>query len=800
MATDATLRIKIGVSVDADASRVFEPIERASARARKRVKDNLDAALKTGGTGGIDNPYRESARRTEKANSQEIKNAMRKYDVLRKVDAEYRRELEANSEKSQRAAERRAQREVNRNQRIADASALRMSGGSVRDIGRGLNAARGVAMDMARGAGVNMDFGSLVKQNVDLESRATKLSNASWDYKGGAQARTSGADIMGTVQSVAAATGSDMSDVLGAMENFVGKTGDLQTARDSLMEMAKISKATGASLADMMNSSGDIAIQLGDAAGKGEVLAQVAKIMAGQGQVGAVEYKDMADGIAVIAAKQGKFKLNDATKGLFAGAGVTSDVAANVGVMGVLTQAVRQSGGKATARQSLNSAQAFIRDLTGGSGLKRMGEFGIDPFADKEKTTLRDPKELILEMLKKTGGDQKKLARLLPNQNSRAVVDAFSNDYIAGANAAKKSGEKDPEIIAAAGAARAAERFDKLAQAAMSNSEVEDKFNSALQTTESKANQFNVELAKIASATGQKLVPALMKLAPTILQAADSMGKIVGWATENPRTAIISMVGAAIAKNIGQEMLRATIEKSIVGRLGAIVGPAGASSSMVPGFAGAGGAAPAGAAAGSFAAMGLMGTVTAALAIGTIAVTTFQIGKAVINEMIANKTKEVDKSLEQDTEALNVYSEIKAKERQQIAAGVVEAQPWETGPGAAANSPDIAALYKKEEEAYNALAEKESVGQKGPTDFFEQVSESTRAYLANLIGMKTKDRSWDAIDKDNASADTLTDIQGTMKMLEGHFSRELNVKVTNMPKGNLPGMPPGSVTPASTVP
>jgi hypothetical protein len=71
-------------------------------------------------------------------------------------------------------------RETRRNQRIADAGALRVSGGAVRNMGGMVQRGVGVASDIARGAGIDFSIGNAVKRRFDLQTSAIDLTNAAY--------------------------------------------------------------------------------------------------------------------------------------------------------------------------------------------------------------------------------------------------------------------------------------------------------------------------------------------------------------------------------------------------------------------------------------------------------------------------------------------------------------------------------------------------------------------------------------------------------------------------------------------
>ena len=85
---------------------------------------------------------------------------------------------------------------------------------------------------------------------------------------------------MAEAQAVGDATAFAPSEAGAALSKFVAKTGDLETGRGILLEMAKAARVTGASLDDMVDAAGDVKSALGDA-GTAKEIGVVMRTIAG---------------------------------------------------------------------------------------------------------------------------------------------------------------------------------------------------------------------------------------------------------------------------------------------------------------------------------------------------------------------------------------------------------------------------------------------------------------------------------------------------------------------------------------
>lgn len=536
----ADLKIRVGAAIDGSLNAVFRSVADAAKKAGRQVAgESAKAAKDTGAAyrGSTDEAVkaikaREAAeRKALKASASEFEKAERA-----KVRA---------TEKSAReraAAEKRAAKETERERDRALAGEQKLAAAARRSDKRAFSAVAGagrtaigygmrLAGDIASGLGVQTDVGSALGASAKRETIATQISNAGYlpGQSGPAGTKVDPRALQVDANKVAMDTAMSSEDALKGLSSFVGLTGDLQTGRDILGDMGKLAKATGSSLEDMVDAAAQISNAMGDAPDKGKAIGDAMRVIAGQGQVGAVEIKDMASQMAKLASQANNFKISDDNAKILSAKGVTNSTGQGIAIMGAMAQAARAQGGRSSATTAVQSSMAFVRDLAGHAELKRLTEAGVDVFADKSQTKAKDPKEIIKAILSKTKGNLPELTHLLPNQNSRAVVNAFAQDYRRGADGLTRGKGESADAFEqrrnAEGLKAVSDSFDKFLNVAMDSPEITAKFNAAMNTTESKVQLFNNHMAQSADQMRDALYPALVALTPVVVGLTAGMGE-----------------------------------------------------------------------------------------------------------------------------------------------------------------------------------------------------------------------------------------------------------------------------------
>jgi len=454
----------------------------------------------------------------------------------------------------------------------------------VATLGRGAGAlvrgGMGLAGSLMGGLGVEAGLGRAVHVGTERQKLATNLVNASLsgpeaENVSMVERQKRAAELGNFAKDIGGKTAMDPNKILEGMGAFVGKTGDLQTAKEAMGELAVLSRATGSSVEDMASAAGDVSANLGDMKNKGQMVTTIMRVFAGQGKLGAVEVKDLSKQMAGLAAQTTMFA-----------AGPEKAMAS----LGALTQEARQGGGAKSAAQSVTSVESFVNTFSKGS---RLAKFDQNKVAYKnDKGQLLDPEEIIVNALKATGGDNKKMGELFADVRARSATKGFESIYRSAGGG--EAGEK---------AVRA--KFSELRGATLGKGDEEAAFAASMQTAEAKAQLFQQRLDQIAGDMADKLMPAMLKFAPvaeqgaTILlkfieavapnadqlavalgqlapvaaQAATALAKLIGGAVESPKAAAALLVGGMAAKSaLGVAAGSSLVQGALGSGVGALAG------------------------------------------------------------------------------------------------------------------------------------------------------------------------------------------------------------------------------------
>ncbi len=294
--------------------------------------------------------------------------------------AEARRRLRT-FEREQARNARRAVKQVDREQKAAEKSRAKAIRGGIRG---------GIGMGLGIGAGLaGLDaIGNVASEVLDYERNLTRLQIAAGktpEYMRG---------LSNEITNASKATGIGREQILGAATAYVTLTGDMDTARASADDFAKIAQATGSNVDDIAKAAAAASQNLGITSSQFESMFDT---MTGQGKAGAIELKDMAAELSTIAPQWAQFangkglegarKLGAAMqivkKGFGGDAGETT-----VGVSNFLTAITK----KASRFEGLN----FFTETKGADGKKTKqlkDVFSIIDLISKSKIA-RDPETL----------------------------------------------------------------------------------------------------------------------------------------------------------------------------------------------------------------------------------------------------------------------------------------------------------------------------------------------------------------------------------------------------------------------
>ncbi len=458
----------------------------------------------------------------------------------------------------------------------------------------------GKGMDVGReilaGTGINFDISSAVNKGIKLDSMARSISNAgskvvetidpTTGQKRSEVKRESVDGLVATARDIGTRYAYDPSKVLEGLQKYQAKTGDLGTAKAGIEELAMLAKATSTDLDDMVDAAGDVGTAIGEVGDKfkspEEKAAKVQKIMrviAAQGAIGAVEIKQLSTQMAKLAAASQAFE-GDADK--------------NLEFMGALAQLSRQKGGSASSTQAATSVASLISMLKTPARMAAFEKATGEKVYNQDTGFLRDPKWIIEKALVSTMGDPEKLKKIFANVQGARAIEGSATTFRQGMAEAKSKGLTNESEIAEYAAGKVRDEFAKFSGSA-SDKKIQDDLKVALDSKESKAQQFQNQLEKVVSSMADKVLPQMEKLGPKVLEVVEALAKLVGWAAENPGKAI---VGALVA-SIGKAAIGSAVAKSIEGLIGGIAGAGGKGIGALGGAGGALGTAGAVAAAGA---------------------------------------------------------------------------------------------------------------------------------------------------------------------------------------------------------
>lgn len=579
----ADLKVRIGAQVDRSVGAVFASMAEQARRARSQIEAELFKERETRRAAARQQLREEKeaigarvalekaaardiaaqSKKAAQAQAQAEKEAARAVEQKLRADeswAKQRLSIQLNSAKqAYRIAEDEAKKEKKlresdaRNHAEATKKAGSAVAGAVLGVGgRAARFAANVAGDLARGIGVDTDIGSHFKNAADLETNAVTLSNSAFQNgaAGPAGIRQDPKDLIAQARTVGNATGFSANDILGAEADFTKKTGDLQTARGIVEELAQLSKATGTDMSDMSNAAAEVSNQLGDVPDKAEKVKAVMRQVAGAGKLGAVEISDLASQMAKVAASAQQ---------------IEGDPSRNIAVLGAFAQEAKLRGGAASASQAATSVQGMISTLKTPARAAAFKEKGINVF--NEEGFIRDPQKILVEALQKTGRDPLAFKELYKNVSGGRAVEGFASIY---RRTYADTQGSDQEKMAAATAAVNAE-FDRLSKAAVNNEELQTSFAAAMNTSQAKAQLWNNEMDALAADTKDQLLPAFQSMVPVIrdelVPALKGAAAFIAWFghsnADNTKAVTNSTSQARLALESGDPAALAAAQKQL---------------------------------------------------------------------------------------------------------------------------------------------------------------------------------------------------------------------------------------------
>ncbi len=439
---------------------------------------------------------RAEAMAVERGARDRVRAMQRADDAVKRIRDQSVRDTErAEAQKNASAAKWVRQREresATTRQRMVNAVGGAAASGFRTGLGRAAQATQQVAGTVL-GLGGGFSVADSVQRSSHSAGMAADIANSGWmpntkpgDALYANNQKRSSKSILGAARASAISSGTSTDDVLGGLQEFVGKSGDLDTGLKVMNDLNVLARATGANFKDVAGAAGDLMSQLGDMPNKSEAVLAIMRGIAGQGKLGAVEMRNMASQMAKLASAAGQFG---------------GDAVDNILKMGMLAQESRASGGASSATMAATSVQGFTNTLKTPARIAQFKELGIDIF-DKDKM-LNSPTEIIHQSLAKTGGDPEKLKKLFANVMGERAVTGYANAYRKAEASQKGSGRGVVQGM-----------FNKhLSGATMSKEEVAKAFADRMQESDA---QFASMREKFDEAVERQLIPELLKLVPVL--------------------------------------------------------------------------------------------------------------------------------------------------------------------------------------------------------------------------------------------------------------------------------------------
>lgn len=308
-----------------------------------------------------------------------------------------------------------AKRQADERKRIADEEARHVTQTiqrRSRAFGNMMGGAAGRVMGMAgRVAGIATAVGGGFAVADSLRAGIEEERTAGVIFRGAADKGKikSTKEVEEMAKATALATGGTKQDVLGGLDMFVRKTGNLGAAEQMLTRLAKLSSAAGADFTDMGNTAAEVFNQLGDSGQTMEVM----RALAGQGMAGAIDIKDLGQYGGRLAASAAQFG---------------GPLAGNIESFGAIAQLAKKLGGATDTAEATESVARLSSDFAKHElGFK---DLGVDVYTDKSKSKFRSAEDVITESVVKSKGDQGILRELFGERSIKAALGAqvaFSN-------------------------------------------------------------------------------------------------------------------------------------------------------------------------------------------------------------------------------------------------------------------------------------------------------------------------------------------------------------------------------------
>jgi hypothetical protein len=447
-----------------------------------------------------------------------------------------------------------AQQKIKADAKASKESWSRTGQGMARGVGSSvMNTGRSIAMigGTILGAVGAMGAGEAVSQEIGIDQRIRQVS---------ANARQSGEtavdprQLRGKVRDTALATGTSETQLVGAVETYTARTGDIKTATENLRTFATVAMATGASVEDVASTAADLAQKFNIT--KPKEMADAFAVLAFQGKKGAFELRDMANSFPEMAAAAQR-------------AGMTG--VGGMKTLGGLAQIARQSTG--SGAEASTAVQMMMTQLIATAGDlksgKALGGKAVNVFEGGDATkSARDIRQVLAEVISKSHGNLTQLGSLFDVRGIRAASPMIAA-YRSAADSTKGT-EAEKE---AAGKAAVLKTISDASDAAAYFTEVEKDAAEVAKSDAVKIEKINTRLREAFSSSLlpaiERMMPQFEAMIPKIAQATEAFAGVASWAVSNPLAGIGVALTAAVVKDVGGALIGEGIKKALSTSIGA---------------------------------------------------------------------------------------------------------------------------------------------------------------------------------------------------------------------------------------
>jgi len=423
-------------------------------------------------------------------------------------------------------------------------STMGVAGRSVAGSVRAVGAVGAGALAIGGGAAV----ASSLQSEIEIDKRVRQaIINARGAGEKGA---FSPEQLRSRVRSAAIAGARPEEEVMGGVEAFVAKTGDIKGAVANLQMFSTVAAATGANVEDIASAAADLATKF-DLADPKE-MANALAAFAFQGKKGAFELRAMAELMPRMGAAGARFGMKGA-KG-----------ARELGGMAqiAMTAAGSPEGAATAVEATLRQLVAKAGEIQSGKALggKRVNVFeGGDP-----TKAARNARDVIGDVISASGGNLVQLQKVFGDEGIKAISPLVTKFR----EAADKVGPKGSDADRTAAGRKAVE--DAFSSAIDAVGDYSDIQKDAADATAGTSAQIERAQIKFREAIATNLLPALTKLMPSFeklipvaAKGAELLGKFIDELASKPITTIGKLIAAKLVFDLGAAGIGAAVKAAL---------------------------------------------------------------------------------------------------------------------------------------------------------------------------------------------------------------------------------------------